>query len=195
MTKIGSWESNRLCLHPKAKKKKEQNYRHLFLLWPNRTWRRPGLPELIKSYIPSNIFSGPDRWIECLLQLRRLKLFCQLQCLCDRRFLCRVDWEWVLCFWWERSLAHHWDSSGIFNRAYFRGHILTPRTAGSRAVDVKMGNGKAETLSCSLWTLLEEQRNQEIFRFEKLKTENLDFFLNKNYWKRLIDYRNICRLT
>ena len=42
------------------------------------------------------------------------------------------------------------------------------------------------------FTVTEEERNQKIFTFKKLKSKNLDFFTLKKYPKQLIDNQNNC---
>ena len=44
------------------------------------------------------------------------------------------------------------------------------------------------------FTVIEEERNQEIFTLKKLESEKFYLFFFKKYSKRLIDYQNSCRL-
>lgn len=70
-------------------------------------------------------------------------VFCQIQCLHDHRFLCRVD-----CVWCERfALSHTIRIPQAFSIMHIS-EVLTQQAAV--AVCVKMQKHKAAALSCSL---------------------------------------------
>lgn len=79
--------------------KTEQSDGYLMRFWPNRTWWGLGSLELIKATYQA-IFSLARlmNWMFVTAEAAKV-VFCQLQCLYDRRFLWRVDFQRVPLHW------------------------------------------------------------------------------------------------